>query len=79
MSVKNGVRRTDTNFPLVADPHDTWSGQTPLLRPASQRFGSHHPGICQFVFCDGTVRTVRNDVDATTLSRLAVRDDGQGH
>jgi type II secretory pathway pseudopilin PulG len=65
------------HVPLVADPNDTWAGQTPLMSEASQRFGSHHPGVCQFVFCDGTVRSVRSNVDETTLSRLAERSDGK--
>jgi hypothetical protein len=30
-----------------------------------------------FVFCDGSVKGVRNTVDMVTLTRLAVRDDGQ--
>ncbi|MCI0456439.1 MAG: DUF1559 domain-containing protein [Gemmataceae bacterium] len=63
-------------FPLVTDPNDSWSRQTPI-REAFQRFGSNHPGVCQFVFCDGSVRAVSNTVDDTTLSRLAQRSDGQ--
>jgi prepilin-type N-terminal cleavage/methylation domain-containing protein len=43
----------------------------------ARRFGSWHPGICQFVFCDGTVRIIRNSIDTATLRRLAARDDGQ--
>lgn len=71
------VPGTSRNFPLVTDPNDTWSGLTPLMQPASQRFGGHHPGVCQFVFCDGTVRPIRNSVDTATLSRLAKRSDGE--
>jgi prepilin-type N-terminal cleavage/methylation domain-containing protein len=43
----------------------------------ARRFGSWHPGICQFVFCDGSVRVVRNSVDTATLRRLASRNDGE--
>jgi prepilin-type N-terminal cleavage/methylation domain-containing protein len=43
----------------------------------ARRFGSWHPGICQFVFCDGTVRVIRNSIDTATLRLLAARDDGQ--
>ena len=43
----------------------------------ARRFGSWHPGVCQFVFCDGTVRVIRNNIDTATLRRLASRDDGE--
>ena len=46
-------------------------------RESFQRFGSWHPGVCQFVFCDGSVRTVSGGVDDLTLSRLAERSDGE--
>jgi prepilin-type N-terminal cleavage/methylation domain-containing protein/prepilin-type processing-associated H-X9-DG protein len=40
-------------------------------------FGSYHPGLCQFVFGDGSVRPVEVTIDAVTLGRLANRHDGQ--
>jgi type II secretory pathway pseudopilin PulG len=43
----------------------------------ARKFGSYHPGICQFVFCDGSVKAVRNSIDAENLRRLAVRNDGE--
>jgi prepilin-type N-terminal cleavage/methylation domain-containing protein len=43
----------------------------------SRRFGSWHPGVCQFVFCDSSVRAIRNSIDEVNLGRLAVRNDGQ--
>jgi prepilin-type N-terminal cleavage/methylation domain-containing protein/prepilin-type processing-associated H-X9-DG protein len=58
--------------------------QRPLRPPtdqngafANESFGGPHPGVCQFVFCDGNVRTVQIAVDLTTLTRLIVRNDGQ--
>jgi prepilin-type N-terminal cleavage/methylation domain-containing protein len=53
----------------------------PLIRNPNQtgnmgRFGSWHPGICQFVFGDGSVRPIRVTIDLTTLGFLARRDDG---
>ncbi len=41
----------------------------------ANRFGSDHPGVCQFVFGDGSVRTIRNEINVQTLRRLAHRDD----
>ena len=39
--------------------------------------GSWHPGVCQFVLCDGSVRALSNDIDTVALRYLAVRDDGE--
>jgi prepilin-type N-terminal cleavage/methylation domain-containing protein len=51
------------------------SGLNDSVRPA-QRFGSWHPGICQFAFGDGSVRPISNSIDIDTLTRLADRADG---
>ncbi|MCC9604318.1 DUF1559 domain-containing protein [Blastopirellula sp. JC732] len=40
-------------------------------------FGSYHPGVCQFVFVDGSVRNVNVTTSTTTLGRLAARNDGE--
>ncbi len=54
--------------PLTSNPND------PFL--PSLRFGSYHPGVVQFVFCDGSVKPVSTNIDNETLMRLAVRNDG---
>jgi prepilin-type processing-associated H-X9-DG protein len=41
------------------------------------KFGSAHPGLCQFVFCDGSVHALSNTIDPAILGLLAQRDDGQ--
>ncbi len=71
------------NFPLVTDQNSEWPVATNPNTAAStpvqsdyQRFGSSHPGVCQFVFCDGSVKPVSNTVDDVTLTRLADRADG---
>jgi len=61
-------------------PPDGYSGGT--WRPGSdavwaKKFGSWHPGICQFAFCDGRVQAIQTAIDEITLGRLACRDDGQ--
>ncbi len=40
-------------------------------------FGSWHPGVCNFVFADGSTRPVRNSVDTVLLGILCHRNDGQ--
>lgn len=40
-------------------------------------FGSYHRGICQFAFCDGSVRSLQNGIDPVLLGLLAQRNDGQ--
>jgi prepilin-type N-terminal cleavage/methylation domain-containing protein/prepilin-type processing-associated H-X9-DG protein len=53
------------------------TGNPPASVSASQRFGSAHPGVCQFLMCDGSVQTIRNAVDIVILDRLVRRDDGE--
>jgi prepilin-type N-terminal cleavage/methylation domain-containing protein/prepilin-type processing-associated H-X9-DG protein len=58
--------------------------QRPLSPPNNQNgalanttFGGPHSGVCQFVFCDGSVKAVQIDVDLQTLTYLITRNDGQ--
>lgn len=39
-------------------------------------FGSWHPGICNFVYADGSTKAVDNDVDTVTLGKICHRSDG---
>ena len=69
-SVYNGdhgaaVRQAGVGAPLAKGP--TGSGS----------FGSWHPGYCQFVFGDGTVRSIPVSIDLAILGRLANRMDEQ--
>jgi prepilin-type processing-associated H-X9-DG protein len=41
-----------------------------------QHFGSVHSGGCQFVLCDGSVRTVAYEIDATVFENFGNRQDG---
>ncbi len=45
--------------------------------PFRSQFGSWHPGVCQFVMGDGSVRPLPVSIDGTTLRRLAQRNDGE--
>jgi prepilin-type N-terminal cleavage/methylation domain-containing protein len=45
--------------------------------PFNVQFGSYHPGVCQFVLGDGSVRPIAVSVPGATLSLLSVRNDGQ--
>jgi prepilin-type N-terminal cleavage/methylation domain-containing protein len=52
----------------------------PLARTPSQalnaNFGSYHPGVCQFVMGDGSIKAVRISINTTVLGNLADIDDG---
>ena len=76
-----GVPQVDsvTQYPLIRDENDaTMATSTPPgLYDSNTTFGGPHPGICMFVFCDGSVKGVKTAVDLVTLTRLAVRNDGQ--
>jgi prepilin-type N-terminal cleavage/methylation domain-containing protein/prepilin-type processing-associated H-X9-DG protein len=43
---------------------------------ASTSFGGPHTGVCQFVFCDGSVKAIPLSVSLQTLTTLIVRNDG---
>lgn len=40
-------------------------------------FGSEHPGVCNFAFADGSVRSISNDTDLVLLKNLASRNGGE--
>ncbi len=63
--------------PLARGPDDLTQSTGPVDGPYARRFGSWHPGICQFVFVDGSTRMVRVTIDTANLRRYAVRNDGE--
>jgi prepilin-type N-terminal cleavage/methylation domain-containing protein len=52
------------------------NGPNDLTDTSAIRFGSWHTGVCLFVFCDGSVRTLRNSTDTETLGNMTNRMDG---
>jgi hypothetical protein len=65
------VRSAGPDYPLAKSPTDhEWSGQQAV-------FGSWHPGICQFVYCDGSVHSLPVEIDPNVLGLLANKCDGQ--
>jgi len=60
------LRVAGPKFPLA------WT----VNEPYNRQFGGIHPGICQFVFLDGSVRPVSTVTSGTILGLLARRDDG---
>ncbi len=75
-----GVTQADggTYYPLAPNEQDkTILTSNPKgAYDSNSIFGGPHPGICMFVFCDGSVRGVKISVDPDTLARLSVRNDG---
>jgi prepilin-type N-terminal cleavage/methylation domain-containing protein len=60
-------RAANEQQPLALSPTDRFRSQ----------FGSWHPGVCQFVLGDGSVRAIPVTVSGRILGYLARRDDGQ--
>jgi prepilin-type N-terminal cleavage/methylation domain-containing protein/prepilin-type processing-associated H-X9-DG protein len=52
-------------------------GRNDLVGPWHCKFGSWHPGVCQFLFADGHVVALSNSIDMDTLQKLSCRNDGQ--
>jgi prepilin-type N-terminal cleavage/methylation domain-containing protein len=61
------IRSAGVNYLLAKSPNE----------PFNFQFGSYHPGICQFVMGDGSVRGLSVSVNGNTLRLLALRADGQ--
>jgi prepilin-type N-terminal cleavage/methylation domain-containing protein len=62
--------------PLSRGPQDLTPSGGAVDAIWARKFGSWHPGVCQFVFCDGSTRLIRVTLDVENLRRLAVRNDG---
>ncbi|HVA48839.1 MAG TPA: DUF1559 domain-containing protein [Pirellulales bacterium] len=79
----SGTDKGDDQSMYSGDDFDIarWTplGWTPLNDAAGNydfgRFGSPHPHGCNFVFCDGSVRTIGYGVDAEVHRRLGNRQD----
>lgn len=70
----SSARVAGATYPLATSPLD------PNLTDAgyiADRFGSWHPGSCQFVMCDGTVRGISTAIDTEALGLLANIHDGK--
>jgi prepilin-type N-terminal cleavage/methylation domain-containing protein len=61
------IRLAGRTNPLALSPQDS----------NKFNFGSWHPGICQFVFCDGSVRSLSVSLSGVTLGLLSARNDRQ--
>ena len=44
---------------------------------SSTNFGSSHPGVCMFAFCDGAVHPIQYDILLQTFKDLCSRNDGR--
>jgi prepilin-type N-terminal cleavage/methylation domain-containing protein/prepilin-type processing-associated H-X9-DG protein len=62
--------------PLARGPNDLTASGGPCDGPYARKFGGWHPGVCQFTFCDGSVKAIRTSIGAQTLQNLASRKDG---
>ena len=40
-------------------------------------FSSFHPGACNFLFCDGSVRLLKNSINSSVYRLLGNRADGE--
>src|SRR5260370_17920405 len=64
-------RAAGPNAPLVTSLSYDVYGESWL-------FGSYHPGVCQFVFCDGSVHALPATINLAVLGNLSCRTARQG-
>lgn len=62
----SAMRRMSSSNTLARSVKDT----------SAARFGSYHPGVCQFVFCDGSTHSIDVSASGTVLGYMAARNDG---
>jgi len=74
---------TEDSTGTVAWPPPTSATGEPL-KPAAAAgdlfvggFGSSHPSVCNFLFGDGAVHSIRKDIPLSVLQQLANRADGK--
>jgi prepilin-type N-terminal cleavage/methylation domain-containing protein/prepilin-type processing-associated H-X9-DG protein len=78
-----GIRTQGDGSVYNGDWAISWSrlGNRAIARspddPYNVNFGSYHTGVCQFAFCDGSVRAVTNTLSVGILGLLANREDGE--
>lgn len=65
------------NYRVPANPPMGYAGFFPLHELRINAFGSQHASGANFALADGSVRFVRDDIDAINLRRLCVRHDGE--
>ena len=58
-------------------PYGACSGSTTMMCHYAWGFGSWHTGITNFVFCDGSVRSVADQVSAATWLALGSAGGGE--
>jgi len=68
---------TPSNSFLPNYPYGLCSGSTNLYCQYAWGFGSYHPGVTNFVFCDGSVRGVRDSIDFTTFKATVTPANGE--
>jgi prepilin-type N-terminal cleavage/methylation domain-containing protein len=68
---------TDPIYSLPNYPNGNCAGSATLKCTYAWGFGSWHTGVTNFVYCDGTVRSIRDGIDIVTLIALATPEGGE--
>jgi len=71
-ALENIGRAAGPTNPLALSPDENDTD----VQPYVENFGSYHTGLCQFVFCDGSVHALAVSLDSKILGYLANRADG---
>ncbi len=71
------IRTAGPGFGLITNSHED-CGVTSSTRDSAcgSAFGSYHPGVVQFVLCDGSVRAISSTASQIVLGFIANRQDG---
>ncbi len=72
----SSIGRKGGHLSPIASPSDGSQGGQ-AMSEWNKNFGSWHPGICQFVFGDGSVHPINVDIDLYMLGQICHKSDGK--
>jgi prepilin-type N-terminal cleavage/methylation domain-containing protein/prepilin-type processing-associated H-X9-DG protein len=63
--------------PFYEKVNPIWIDRPNFVETGADGYFSRHPGTCHFLFCDGSVRTIKETIDPRVFTSLGTRAKGE--